>query len=62
MVLEAGAGANFAPGLQDGRYAGWARSVTDAASRPGITSTPTILVNGREIARSDEALRAAATG
>jgi len=36
------------------------RLVTDAASRAGITTTPTVRVNGQEIARTDEALRAAA--
>ena len=34
----------------------------DAVSRPGVTATPTILVNGQEIARSDESLRAACIG
>jgi hypothetical protein len=49
--------------LRPGRsLRGWTRSVTDAASRPGVTATPTILVNGQEIARSDEALRAACIG
>lgn len=45
--------------MQDGRYAGWTRSVTDAASWAGITATPTVLVNGREVGRTAEALRAA---
>jgi hypothetical protein len=45
--------------VQDGRYADWARSVTDAASRAGITATPTVLVNGRDVGRTAEALRAA---
>jgi protein-disulfide isomerase len=56
---QAGAGADFAACVQDGRYAGWTRSVTDAASRAGITATPTILVNGHEVAHTAEALRAA---
>lgn len=53
--------------IADGRFAGWARSTTDDASRAGINSTPTILVDGEPLREwSDEALRtavsAAATG
>jgi len=57
---QAGAGEDFARCVLEDRYAGWTRSVTDSASRAGITATPTVLVNGQEIARTDEALRAAA--
>jgi protein-disulfide isomerase len=56
---QAGAGDGFAACVQEDTYAGWTRSVTEAASQAGITATPTVLVNGREIARTDEALRAA---
>lgn len=59
LGAQAGAGPDFGACVQEGRYAGWTRSVTDAASRAGITATPTVLVDGREIARSAEALRAA---
>jgi protein-disulfide isomerase len=59
LGTQAGAGPGFATCVQDGRYAGWTRSVTDAASRAGITATPTVLVNGREVGRTAEALRAA---
>jgi protein-disulfide isomerase len=59
LGTQAGAGSGFAGCVQDGRYAGWTRSVTDAASRAGITATPTVLVNGREVERTAEALRAA---
>jgi protein-disulfide isomerase len=59
LGTQAGAGAGFATCVQDGRYAGWSRSVTDAASRAGVTATPTVLVNGKEVERSAEALRAA---
>jgi protein-disulfide isomerase len=44
------------------RYAGWTAALTDEASRAGINATPTVLVNGREIERSVEALRAAVGG
>ncbi|OZM81401.1 thioredoxin domain-containing protein [Pseudonocardia sp. MH-G8] len=56
---EAGAGADFAPCVQEARYAGWTRSLTEAASRAGINQTPTVLVDGQEIDRSVEALRTA---
>ena len=59
LGTAAGAGPDFGACVHAERYAGWTRSVTDAASRAGITATPTVLVNGREIARTDEALRAA---
>ncbi|TWF81841.1 protein-disulfide isomerase [Pseudonocardia hierapolitana] len=59
LGTQAGAGLGFATCVQDGRYAAWTRSVTDAASRAGITATPTVLVNGREVERTAEALRAA---
>jgi protein-disulfide isomerase len=61
LGTQAGAGPDFGTCVQDGRYAGWARSVTDAASQAGITATPTVLVNGQEVARSVEALRSAVT-
>jgi protein-disulfide isomerase len=60
LGAQAGAGPDFAACVQEGRYAGWSRSVTDAASRAGITATPTVLVDGREVERTAEALRAAA--
>jgi protein-disulfide isomerase len=62
LGTQAGAGPGFATCVQDGRYADWTRSVTDAASQAGVTATPTVLVNGREIERSADALRAAVTG
>lgn len=59
LGTQAGAGPGFATCVQDGRYADWSRSVTDAASRAGVTATPTVLVNGKEVERTAEALRAA---
>jgi hypothetical protein len=44
------------------RYPGWTAALTDEASRSGVNATPTVLVNGREIERSAEALRAAVEG
>ena len=56
----AGAGPDFGTCVRDGSYAGWTAQLTDAASRSGITGTPTVLVNGRELAdRTPDGLRAA---
>jgi protein-disulfide isomerase len=62
LGTQAGAGAEFATCVQEDRYAGWTRSVTDAASQAGVTATPTVLVNGQEVDRTADALRAAVTG
>ena len=62
LGTQAGAGPGFATCVQDGRYSGWTRSVTDAASQAGVTGTPTVLVNGREVAHTAEALRAGVIG
>jgi protein-disulfide isomerase len=35
--------------VRSGRYVGWARKQADAASKRGITGTPTVFVNGKEI-------------
>jgi protein-disulfide isomerase len=62
LGTQAGAGPGFGTCVQDGRYSDWSRSVTDAASQAGVTATPTVLVNGREVAHTAEALRAAVIG
>lgn len=59
---QAGAGPGFATCVADDRYAAWTAALTDQASQAGITSTPTVLADGREIERSDAALRAAVAG
>lgn len=56
---QAGAGDSFAACVQQARYAGWTASVTDAASKAGITATPTVKVNGTEVVRTAAALSAA---
>jgi protein-disulfide isomerase len=61
LGMQAGAG-DFATCVQDGRYADWTRSVTDAASQAGVTGTPTVLVNRQEVDHTAEALRTAVTG
>ena len=62
LGTQAGAGGDFATCVQDGTYADWTRSVTDAASQAGVTATPTVLVNGQEVEHTADALRTAVTG
>ncbi|MFI7430444.1 DsbA family protein [Micromonospora sp. NPDC049836] len=61
--IGAGVGLNrddFASCVQDGTYRSWTEHVTDEASKAGVTGTPTIKVNGRDVEdRSPEGLRAA---
>ena len=59
---QAGAGDAFASCVADERYAGWTKSVTDAASRSGVNGTPTVLVNGTAVDRTPDALLAAVQG
>jgi protein-disulfide isomerase len=50
----------FAQCVEDRRYAGWVARSTDAASRAGVTGTPTVLVDGQQLQSWDPAsLRAA---
>lgn len=50
---------SFAPCIYDGTYRSWTRHVTDEASRAGITATPTVLVAGKKVTASAEAITAA---
>ena len=59
LGTQAGAEGDFATCVADGRYARWTAAVTDAASRAGVTGTPTVKVNGMTIDNTAEALRAA---
>jgi protein-disulfide isomerase len=46
--------------VKDGTYKPWTEHVTDEASKAGVTSTPTIKVNGRDVEdRSPEGITAA---
>lgn len=56
---QAGAGPGFADCVTSGTYARWTAALTDDASRAGVTATPTIRVNGKDIERTDQALRQA---
>jgi len=42
----------FATCVDTGRFDGWVQQQTDAASRRGVTGTPTVLINGRQISNS----------
>jgi protein-disulfide isomerase len=50
---------DFAECVRDGTYEPWTEHVTEAASARGVTGTPTIFVNGKEIERTPEAFAAA---
>ena len=38
--------------VRGGRYDGWVRTNTDAASKRGVTATPTVFVNGQEVSNA----------
>lgn len=50
---------SFRPCVDDGRYRSWTRHVTEAASRAGITGTPSVLVAGKPVPPTTEAITAA---
>ena len=52
----------FQQRVRDGTYDNWVRQVTDQASQRGVTATPTVLVNGRQVdsALTAQGLQAAA--
>lgn len=56
---QAGAQPGFAACVSDNSYARWTATVTDAASQQNVTGTPTVLVNGKQIDNTVDALRAA---
>jgi protein-disulfide isomerase len=60
-AAEAGAtGESVEQGIRELRFEDWAAQITEAASQAGVTGTPTVLVDGEELAdRSPEGLRAA---
>lgn len=61
LAGEAGAtGADVADAIRDLRFGDWVEQVTDAASKAGVNSTPTVLVDGEQLAdRSPQGLSAA---
>lgn len=50
---------SFGSCLRDGTYETWTEHVTDAASRRGVTGTPTVLVAGAQVEPTAEAITAA---
>lgn len=59
LARQAGAPATVEQCIADGTYLDWAAGVTEASSKAGVNATPTVLVDGKRIALTDEALRAA---
>lgn len=61
LAAQAGAtGGSVEEGIRELRFEDWTAQVTEAASRAGVTSTPTVLVDGEPLAdRSADGLRAA---
>ncbi|TDC32159.1 thioredoxin domain-containing protein [Micromonospora sp. KC213] len=61
--IGAGVGLNrddFGSCVSDGRYKPWTEHVTEDASRAGVTGTPTVKVNGKDVEdRSPDGIRAA---
>ena len=45
----------FTSCVNSGRYDGWVRKNTDAASQRGVTGTPTVLLNNKVISNADAA-------
>jgi protein-disulfide isomerase len=46
---QAGATTAFADCVKRKKYLGWVAGVTDRASKAGVNTTPTVLVNGRQL-------------
>lgn len=61
--IGAGVGLNkddFGSCVKDGTYKPWTEHVTDDAGKAGVTGTPTIRVNGKDVEdRSPEGIKAA---
>ncbi|MFL5843625.1 MAG: DsbA family protein [Solirubrobacteraceae bacterium] len=58
---EAGLDDDFASGVREGRHRDWAAAVTEAAVDAGVEGIPTVLVDGTQVDRDPESIRAAIT-
>jgi len=55
-------GSGFASCVRDEKYRAWTSHVTEVASERAVTGTPTVLVAGKQVEPSVEAITAAVTG
>lgn len=54
LAVEAGAErADVARGIESLQFEGWVKNATDQASRDGVNSTPTVLVDGLQVPPSE---------
>jgi protein-disulfide isomerase len=53
---------SFAQRVRDGKYKSWMTHNTDAAAAKNINGTPTVLVNGRQVQPTVDAVKAAVGG
>jgi protein-disulfide isomerase len=61
MAATAGAPRDaFGQCMREGRYAGWVTHVTDGMGARGVSGTPTVFVNGKQLANPSAATLAAA--
>jgi protein-disulfide isomerase len=49
----------FATCVRDGKYGDWVTHETEAAVDRGVTGTPTVFVNGREVTATSQAIQSA---
>jgi protein-disulfide isomerase len=59
LATQAGAPATVADCINNHTYSGWTARITDAASKANVTGTPTVMVDGKVIENTQQALTAA---
>lgn len=52
----------FAKCVNEGKYKGWVAHITEESARRGVTGTPTVMVNGKKVESTREAVAAAVNG
>jgi protein-disulfide isomerase len=55
-------GSGFDTCVRDGKYKPWVQHVTDAATARGVTGTPTVFVDGKQVEASLPAITQALGG